>query len=41
MLQEEVFQVVGELVVAQGIAKQVVQDNAEKLKTHITTETIE
>jgi hypothetical protein len=35
-LQEEAFQVTEELAAAQGIVKQAVQDNAEKLKTPIT-----
>jgi len=35
-LQEEAFWVMKYLAVAQGIVKQVVQDNIEKLKTPIT-----
>jgi hypothetical protein len=35
-LQEEAFWVTKYLAVAQGIVKQVVQDNTEKLKTPIT-----
>jgi hypothetical protein len=40
-MQEEVFQVAGELVVVQGIARKETQDSEEKLKTHITTEIAE
>jgi hypothetical protein len=41
MLQEEVFQVTDQLDSMQGIVKWVVQENAKKMKTHITTETVE
>jgi hypothetical protein len=40
-LQEEAYNVKTKLEIVQGMVKQTIQESAEKLKTHITTETTE